>query len=142
MILTCSQCGKEFEFSESEIKFYKSKGFTYPKRCKDCRNSVTPKNLDIKASSFFENFQNGVVLAGVEGGLSVEHVYIVKCLLENNEKYILLNEGVLHLIDERKEATHFKCHDAKKVVEMLEIQKKVENIKAIPLSYYSTIHPY
>lgn len=34
----CKQCGKEFELSESEISFYKSKGLELPKRCKSCRN--------------------------------------------------------------------------------------------------------
>ncbi len=35
---TCKQCGKEFELSESEISFYKSKGLELPKRCQACRN--------------------------------------------------------------------------------------------------------
>lgn len=35
---TCKQCGKEFELSESEINFYKSKGLELPKRCKSCRD--------------------------------------------------------------------------------------------------------
>lgn len=34
----CKQCGKEFELSESEISFYKSKGLELPKRCKSCRD--------------------------------------------------------------------------------------------------------
>lgn len=33
----CKQCGKEFELTESEINFYKSKNLNIPKRCKDCR---------------------------------------------------------------------------------------------------------
>ena len=35
---TCKQCGKEFELSDSEINFYKSKGLELPKRCQACRN--------------------------------------------------------------------------------------------------------
>ena len=35
---TCKQCGKEFELSDSEISFYKSKGLELPKRCQACRN--------------------------------------------------------------------------------------------------------
>lgn len=38
MTLTCNQCGKEFIFSEDEQEFYKTKGFTQPHRCKDCRS--------------------------------------------------------------------------------------------------------
>ena len=34
----CKQCGAEFELSESEIQFYKSKNLSLPKRCKQCRN--------------------------------------------------------------------------------------------------------
>lgn len=33
----CIQCGNEFEITDSEVNFYKSKGFALPKRCKDCR---------------------------------------------------------------------------------------------------------
>ncbi len=33
----CIQCGKEFELTDSEIKFYKSKNLQLPKRCKECR---------------------------------------------------------------------------------------------------------
>ena len=35
---TCKQCGKEFELSDSEIGFYKSKGLELPKRCQACRD--------------------------------------------------------------------------------------------------------
>ncbi len=35
----CVQCGKEFYLSEGEIKFYKDKGLTLPKRCKECREA-------------------------------------------------------------------------------------------------------
>lgn len=37
MKVTCKQCGKEFELSNSEIDFYKSKNLELPKRCKECR---------------------------------------------------------------------------------------------------------
>ena len=44
---TCKQCGKEFELSENEISFYKSKGLELPKRCKECRD----KNKGVRQSS-------------------------------------------------------------------------------------------
>ena len=34
----CKQCGKEFELSESEIRFYERKGLELPKRCQECRD--------------------------------------------------------------------------------------------------------
>jgi CxxC-x17-CxxC domain-containing protein len=35
--LTCVDCGKQFEFTESEQEFYQSKGFSTPGRCPACR---------------------------------------------------------------------------------------------------------
>lgn len=37
MIKRCKQCGKEFNLTESEMKFYEDKGLSLPKRCKSCR---------------------------------------------------------------------------------------------------------
>lgn len=42
MDLNCQDCKTDFEFSDGEQKFYQDKGFTPPKRCKDCRQ----KNKD------------------------------------------------------------------------------------------------
>ena len=35
--LTCEECGKQFVFTKGEQEFYEEKGFTPPKRCKECR---------------------------------------------------------------------------------------------------------
>jgi CxxC-x17-CxxC domain-containing protein len=35
--LTCVDCGTQFVFTESEQEFYRSKGFSTPGRCPDCR---------------------------------------------------------------------------------------------------------
>ncbi len=35
--LTCTDCGKQFTFTDSEQEFYQSKGFSTPSRCPDCR---------------------------------------------------------------------------------------------------------
>ena len=35
--LKCIQCGKEFTFYEEEQRWYASKGYIMPKRCKPCR---------------------------------------------------------------------------------------------------------
>ncbi|MBU3114502.1 zinc-ribbon domain-containing protein [Clostridium lacusfryxellense] len=44
-ILVCSDCGKEFVFTEGEQEFYKEKGFeNEPKRCPDCRRLRKQQN--------------------------------------------------------------------------------------------------
>ncbi len=35
--LTCTDCGAQFTFTESEQEFYQSKGFSTPGRCPSCR---------------------------------------------------------------------------------------------------------
>lgn len=34
---TCKECGKEFKLNDEEIKFYKDRNLSLPKRCKECR---------------------------------------------------------------------------------------------------------
>jgi len=36
-ILTCSDCGEQFVFTESEQQFFADRGFTEPRRCPSCR---------------------------------------------------------------------------------------------------------
>ena len=35
--ITCTDCSKQFQFTESEQEFYQSKGYSTPGRCPDCR---------------------------------------------------------------------------------------------------------
>lgn len=44
---TCIQCGKEFELSQNEIRFYRKKKLSLPKRCSECRE----KNRSSKTQS-------------------------------------------------------------------------------------------
>ena len=37
--LMCADCGREFDFSAEEQRFFREKGFDPPKRCKDCRRA-------------------------------------------------------------------------------------------------------
>ena len=53
MKLTCKQCGKEFELSESEIVFYKSKNLHIPKRCEQCRQAN--KKNKVASAKLYEN---------------------------------------------------------------------------------------
>jgi hypothetical protein len=36
--LKCKDCNADFVFSEKDQKFFESKGFEPPKRCKPCRD--------------------------------------------------------------------------------------------------------
>ncbi|MFV0441485.1 MAG: zinc-ribbon domain containing protein [Lachnospirales bacterium] len=47
MIEKCKQCGDDFEITEDDIKYYKSKNYDLPKRCKKCRE----ENRKDKSSS-------------------------------------------------------------------------------------------
>ena len=54
---TCKQCGKEFNLTDSEIQFYKSKSLELPKRCSDCRkknnnNSTKEANSNIGKNEY------------------------------------------------------------------------------------------
>jgi len=51
MDLNCQDCGTDFEFTPGEQKFYQEKGFTPPKRCKECRQ----KNKERKEREAQEN---------------------------------------------------------------------------------------
>lgn len=55
MVCSCKQCGKDFTLSEGEIAFFKSKGLSLPKRCKDCRKKNSSKN---SKKSNINNFEN------------------------------------------------------------------------------------
>ena len=37
LLLKCWECGERFLFTVGEQRFYKQKGFNYPKRCEECR---------------------------------------------------------------------------------------------------------
>lgn len=37
MELTCGDCGQPFNFPEKDQAFYQEKGYSQPKRCKNCR---------------------------------------------------------------------------------------------------------
>lgn len=52
MKIICKQCGKEFELTQSEINFYKSKNLSMPKRCKECRDKNKQQNGQSPESTF------------------------------------------------------------------------------------------
>lgn len=44
MIRVCIDCGRQFEITPGEERFYKSKGLDLPKRCKPCRDKKRSMN--------------------------------------------------------------------------------------------------
>ena len=44
--LICKDCGKEFDFTVGEQRFYEEKGFAAPIRCKECRDAKKARNLE------------------------------------------------------------------------------------------------
>lgn len=37
--IRCADCGRDFKHSDKDQAFYQEKGFSAPKRCKDCRQA-------------------------------------------------------------------------------------------------------
>jgi DNA-directed RNA polymerase subunit RPC12/RpoP len=37
-ILVCADCGDDFVFTVGEQEFFEERGFSEPRRCKDCRD--------------------------------------------------------------------------------------------------------
>lgn len=47
----CNQCGKKFEITNREYEFLASKGFNFPKRCKECRKKSRNSFSSYESSS-------------------------------------------------------------------------------------------
>lgn len=39
-VIECASCGKEFTFTAGEQEFYTERGFSEPKKCKECRDAA------------------------------------------------------------------------------------------------------
>ncbi len=44
--LTCADCGHDFVWSVKDQEFYAEKGFSAPRRCKDCRQARKERQGD------------------------------------------------------------------------------------------------
>lgn len=112
---TCKQCGKEFELSESEISFYKSKGLELPKRCQTCRNhnkgiSDRTQRTDKEQNSAGSNISAGgtsqnnrnnngrkdknYIAVAVAAALLFLAVFLVKNFLSADTERLLLSEDI------------------------------------------------
>lgn len=55
-MIKCRRCGKEFDFTPQEQKYFKKKGFDDPKLCPDCRElrSTSEKFICVDCNAEFE----------------------------------------------------------------------------------------
>ena len=114
--IECINCGKEFLFSEGEQRFFESKGFAYPKRCKACRGKVNMRHLEGRTSNYFENAQVYGPGVSVEGGLTIEHRY---CVRVKDKGFAYVNEeGRLKASKHDRHFTHWDA--ARKIADKLE----------------------
>lgn len=68
----CKQCGKEFNLTDSEIQFYKSKDLELPKRCSECRKKNNNSSANNKLSNNIEKTnKNRNVFTSIIAGLLV-----------------------------------------------------------------------
>ncbi len=51
-VITCSDCGQDFVFTESEQAFYADRGFTTPRRCAACRAAKKAARGDSGGGSY------------------------------------------------------------------------------------------
>ncbi len=134
--IECRKCGEEFIFSSSEQSFYRNKGFEFPKRCKKCRDNDISSGLNYKKSSILDHWSIYGIGAGVEGGLDIEHLYLVKCIHQGEVEYLFKSNESTHLTKNRNEATLFSRRSVKGVVELLSKNIEIMNIKLIPCARY------
>lgn len=59
---TCVQCKKEFVLTDSEISFYKSKGLSLPKRCKECRDANRKTNAGMNFEKPQKNYSKDITV--------------------------------------------------------------------------------
>lgn len=50
--IACSDCKEEFEFTAGEQKFFFSKGFQTPKRCKECKAKKRSRDAQLAGKEY------------------------------------------------------------------------------------------
>lgn len=58
----CVQCKKEFELTDSEIVFYKEKGLSLPKRCKECRDANRKTKAGMNPGRVQKNYNKDITV--------------------------------------------------------------------------------
>jgi hypothetical protein len=123
--LTCRQCGKEFLFSEDEQEFYKTKGYTVPHRCKECR---------------LQSRQRQAVACSRCGSQFVEEtpVYCAACLVTIQLEFAQKVQGLQSTIAEAKakieaveaEKTNLLYEAGERVKVSTELEKRLHDTPA------------
>lgn len=58
----CVQCKKEFILTDSEIAFYKDKGLSLPKRCKECRDANRKTKAGLNTDNVQKNYNKDITV--------------------------------------------------------------------------------
>ncbi len=58
----CVQCGKEFILTDSELAFYKEKGLSVPKRCKECRDANRKTKAGMNQGNVSRNYNKDITV--------------------------------------------------------------------------------
>ncbi len=120
--ITCSQCGKEFTFTEDEQEFYKTKGFTAPHRCKPCRSNTRQQNT-LSCShcggkvSVNDSLTCIACLTAVQLGSDLKVKEIQNILDETNRKLVTLETEKSTLIGESEERLNAARLESQRLVE-------------------------
>lgn len=92
----CKQCGKEFELSESEISFYKSKGLELPKRCKSCRNKNKGQSNSNRNSSQAKQEQE--IVSASQSSQKNQQNYNRNNHNKNDKSYVVISAAAVFLV--------------------------------------------
>jgi len=60
--LTCADCGQQFVFSAEDQEFYASRGFSEPKRCRNCRSSGVSSTMSPNAPQRITSGGDGLAI--------------------------------------------------------------------------------
>ena len=93
MNITCRQCGKDFVFTKAEQDFYELQGFTFPRRCRECRSSRQSQPCPLVCSQCGSELERGAAIYCAtcrEGVLGEYEQKTAKCQKAANEAHTKL----------------------------------------------------